>query len=189
MASVVINDLEARARASAGSICVAYIYFRYSDASDLTLRGILEILVKQIVERHPECAQLAEQAYAPHVSERTQPTRTELLHLLHRFTELKSLTCYILDALDEAPEKLQVDIVRTLATLNVKLFITSRPLKAIETKVSNIQSFAIVAQDEDLDLHIAQEVSRSRDLEALLDSEPSFRQEVTSLVKKNCGGM
>jgi len=59
MASVVINDLEARAAASGGSICVAYVYFRYSDAINLTVRSVLEILVKQTVERHPNCAVLA----------------------------------------------------------------------------------------------------------------------------------
>ena len=191
MASVVINDLEARVAASDGNICVAYVYFRYSDAADLTVRAVLEILVKQTVERYPDCAVLAEKAYARHLNERTQPTEAELLQLLHQFTEIKTVTFYVLDALDEAPRKLQADIIRILATLNAKLFITSRPLKAVEAKVPQAEacSFTIVAQDSDLDLHIAREISRSPDLEDLLDRDPSFREQVISSVKRNCDGM
>ena len=189
MASVVINDLEARVASSRGSICLAYIYFRYSDAANVTTRGLLEILVKQIVERHPDCAHLAQEAYARHLSERTQPTQAELLQLLRWFTEIKEATFFVLDALDEAPEKLRVDIIRALDSLNVKLFITSRPLKAIEEKAQKAHGFEIAAQDGDLDLHISQEISRSENLVDLLDGHPTFKEEVMSSVKENCGGM
>ena len=189
MASVIINDLEARVAASGGSICVAYVYFRYSDAAGLTVRSVLEILVKQTVERHPDCAVLAEQVYARHLKERTQPTEAELLQLLHRFTEVNKVTFYVLDALDEAPERLQIALVQKLATVNARLFITSRPLKAVETRFSDVCSFPIIAQEGDLDLHIAQEISRSRDLQGLLEVDPCFRDEVISSVKKNCNGM
>jgi hypothetical protein len=168
MASVAINDMEKRAAASEGGIYVAYIYFRYSDATNLTVRGVLEILVKQTIERHSSCAILAHQVYARHFSERTQPTEAELLQLLHSFTKATSATFYILDALDEAPERIQVDLVMKLISLNIRLFITSRPLKAIESRLPGAYGFAIVAQEEDLHLHIAQEISRSRDLGDLL---------------------
>ena len=189
MASVVINDLEARVAAAGGSICVAYVYFRYSDAASLTVRNVLEILVKQTVERHPECAVLAEKAYARHLKERTQPTEAELLQLLHRFTEVKKLTFYVLDALDEAPERLQVALIQRLVTIDVRLFITSRPLDAVETRFPDVGSFPIIAQDGDLDLHIAQEISRSLYLQGLLEADPCFRAEVISSVKKNSNGM
>lgn len=189
MASVVIRELEARAETSGGSICVAYVYFRYSDAAELTVRGVLEILVKQTVERHPDCATLSEQTYARHLKERTQPTQAELLQLLHRFVDIKAATFYVLDALDEAPEKLRVDIVTAVASLNAKLFITSRPLKAIEAKFSDTKSFTIAAQDADLDLHISRGISLSENLQDLLDADSAFKQEVIASIKKNCGGM
>ncbi|KAH6909816.1 hypothetical protein BKA70DRAFT_176890 [Coprinopsis sp. MPI-PUGE-AT-0042] len=81
LASIVIRELEARAQAAGGQICVAYVYIRYSDGADLTVSNVLEILVKQTVERHPECLFLAEQAYARHLRENTQPTEAELLQL------------------------------------------------------------------------------------------------------------
>ena len=42
MASVVINDLESRAAAAGGDVCVAYVYFRYSDAANLTVRDVFD---------------------------------------------------------------------------------------------------------------------------------------------------
>ncbi|KAH6909818.1 hypothetical protein BKA70DRAFT_1425539 [Coprinopsis sp. MPI-PUGE-AT-0042] len=190
LASIVIRELESRAAAAGGRICVCYIYIRYSDGADLSIRNVLEILVKQTVERHPECAQLAEQAYARHLREKTQPSEVELLRPLHQFTEATASTFYILDALDESPDKLQLDLIKKLASLNVRLFITSRPLKAVEARVPGACSFPIVAQGQDLDLHIAQGIARSADLQDLLEkAAPSFREEMVSSIKQNCGGM
>ena len=175
--------------ASGGSVCLAYVYFRYSDAANMTVQSVLEVLIKQIVERHPDCEDLAKEVYAQHQREQTRPTKAELLELLRRFTEVKTVTFFVLEALDESPEKLRVDIVRTLESLNVKLFITSRPLKAIEERVENSRGFTIAAQNDDLDLHIAQEISQSENLVNLLGADPLFKEEVSSLVKERCGGM
>lgn len=102
----------------------------------MTVRTILEILVMQTLERHPECVGVIQQTYAKDLSERTEPTERQLLSLLHRLTEGMAATFYILDALDEAPSKIQLAIVKALASLNVKLFITSRPLKPLEALLS-----------------------------------------------------
>ncbi|KAH6909839.1 hypothetical protein BKA70DRAFT_1148398, partial [Coprinopsis sp. MPI-PUGE-AT-0042] len=190
LASIVIRDLEARAEAAGGRICVCYVYIRYSDRADLTVRNVLEILVKQTVERQAECKMLAELAYARHLREKTQPTEAELLQLLHQFTKVTEATFYFLDALDEAPDKIQIELVTKLASLNVRLFITSRPLGAAQAQASNTHCFPIIAQDGDLDIHINQEIARSRALTNLLEKAGSFlRDEIVSLVKGKCGGM
>ncbi|KAH6909814.1 hypothetical protein BKA70DRAFT_176867 [Coprinopsis sp. MPI-PUGE-AT-0042] len=190
LASIVIRDLEARAEAAGGKICVCYVYIRYSDGADLTVRNVLEILVKQTVERHPDCALMAEKAYARHLREKTQPTEAELLQLQRQFTEAIAATFYILDALDEAPDRIQVDLVLKLASLNVRLFITSRPLEVAPAQAPNSHYFPIVAQEYDLNLHINQEIDRSRSLANLLEKAgSSLRDQVVSLVKSRCGGM
>ncbi|KAH6891916.1 hypothetical protein BKA70DRAFT_1325093 [Coprinopsis sp. MPI-PUGE-AT-0042] len=50
LASIVVHYLEQREEALGGTICIAYVYLRYSEP--LTVREILESLVKQLVERH-----------------------------------------------------------------------------------------------------------------------------------------
>ncbi|KAH6870867.1 ankyrin repeat-containing domain protein [Coprinopsis sp. MPI-PUGE-AT-0042] len=190
LASIVIRELEALAAVEGSRICVCYVYIRYNDCGDLSVRNILEILVKQTVERHPDCASIADNTYARHIREKTQPAETELLQLLCQFTTVTAATFYLLDALDEAPDRIQVDLVLKLASLNVRLFITSRPLESVQARVPNAHRFPIFARDDDLDLHINEEISRSRDLASLLENaDPSLRDEIVSLVKSKCGGM
>jgi ankyrin repeat domain-containing protein 50 len=188
--SIVIRELEKRADASSGSICVCYVYFRYSDDPDLTVRSILEILVKQTIERHHDCALLAEEVYVRHSQENTQPTEVELLQLLYRFRGSKSLMFYVLEALDEAPDKLQLDLITKLASLDVRLFITSRPLKGVENCFSGAHSISIFARGEDLELHITAGINRSSSLQSLLkNAGPSLREEIVHSIKHNCHGM
>ncbi|KAH6916393.1 hypothetical protein BKA70DRAFT_1502416 [Coprinopsis sp. MPI-PUGE-AT-0042] len=189
LASIVIEHLETLCNETDARICVCYVYFRYSDRSGMTVRNILEILVMQTLERHPDCQPLIEQTYARHLRERTEPTEAQLLGLLHRLTKDMAITFYILDALDEAPIKIQLAVVETLASLNVKLFITSRPLKTVEANFPEAHTFAIHAQDADIDLHIATGISKNVELRRVLQADPSLRDELVSNIKYNCRGM
>jgi ankyrin repeat domain-containing protein 50 len=146
--------------------------------------------VKQTVERHADCVSLAEQAFARHLYEKTKPTEAELLQLLQRFARQKQGTFYFLDALDEAPDRVQPELVKKLASLGVRLFITSRSLKTVENCVPGVHSFAIAAQDHDLDLHIDQEIEASPDLRSLLHRVgSSLRKEIVTSIKEKCNGM
>ncbi|KAH6908773.1 hypothetical protein BKA70DRAFT_1400323 [Coprinopsis sp. MPI-PUGE-AT-0042] len=189
LASIVIQHLEALCEEPDAKVCVCYIYFRYSDHAELTVRHILEILVKQTHERHPECQALIEQAYARHLRERTEPTEGQLFSLLRQITEGMSVTFYILDALDEAPINIQLAVVERLVSLNVKLFVTSRPLRTVEAHFPEAYTFHIVAQDADIDLHITKEIKKNVQLRCLLQVNPSLRDKIISTIKGNCGGM
>ncbi|KAH6902939.1 hypothetical protein BKA70DRAFT_1079825, partial [Coprinopsis sp. MPI-PUGE-AT-0042] len=190
LASIVIKHLEALYPGPDTKISICYIYFRCSDHSEMTVRAVLEVLVMQTLERHPGCRALVEQAYAHHLQERTEPPEEQLLSLLRQLKDTMLCTFYILDALDEAPPKLQLAILRALTLLNVKIFITSRPLRNVEVKFPDAQNFTIAAQDTDLDLHIAKVINESADLELLLEQAgPSLREEIISSIKQNCGGM
>ncbi|KAH6889067.1 ankyrin repeat-containing domain protein [Coprinopsis sp. MPI-PUGE-AT-0042] len=189
LASIVIEHLETLCNDTDARICVCYVYFRYSDRSGMTVRNILEILVMQTLERQPDCQPLVEQTYARHLSERTKPTEAQLLGLLRRLTKDMAITFYILDALDEAPTKIQLAVVETLASLNVKLFITSRPLKTVEANFPEAHTFAILAQDADIDLHIATRINKNVELRRVLQADPSLTDELVSAIKHNCRGM
>ncbi|KAH6916284.1 hypothetical protein BKA70DRAFT_1179752, partial [Coprinopsis sp. MPI-PUGE-AT-0042] len=188
LASIAIDHLEALCKVE-GKVCVCYVYFRYSDRSEVTVRNILEVLVMQTLERHPGCLALVEQTYARHLRERTEPTETQLLALLRQLIEVMTITFYVLDALDEAPTKIRLALLKTLSLLNAKLFITSRPLMTIEANFPEAHIFAIVAQDADIDLHIAKGINDNAELQRLLLDNPLLRNEIVSTIKQNCGGM
>ncbi|KAH6868954.1 hypothetical protein BKA70DRAFT_380995 [Coprinopsis sp. MPI-PUGE-AT-0042] len=188
-ASIVINALEVHARKSTSPVCVCYIYFRYSDHTKATTQSFLEVLVKQTLERHPGCLPLFNEAYGRHIREKTRPSEEELLGLLRRFTSTM-VTFYFLDALDEAPTAIQIEIIQRLTSLDVKLFITSRPLKDVEAAFPNVHRFPIVARPSDIDLHIEKEIALSGNLRAILEQGGTLlRDEVYTSIKEKCGGM
>ncbi|KAH6916394.1 hypothetical protein BKA70DRAFT_1092729, partial [Coprinopsis sp. MPI-PUGE-AT-0042] len=189
LASIVIQRLEALCKETDVQICVCYIYFRYSDRSELTVRYVLEIIVMQTLERHPDCQALIEQTYTQHLRERTEPSEGQLLTLLRQLAKIMAVTFYVLDALDEAPTKIQLALLKTLTSLNVKLFITSRPLKTVEANFPEAHTFHIVAQDADIDLHIAKGIDENAELQRLVKEDPELKDEILSSIKRNCGGM
>jgi hypothetical protein len=182
--------LEALSREHDGKLCVAYAYIRYSDRDQVTVRSILEVLVKQTVERHPECHPIVAMAYERHLKEETQPTEDELLQLLGQLIATKGVTCYVLDALDEAPTGVRLDLVRKLLSIGARLFITSRPLQGLQAKFPDAHMFTIAAQDCDLDLHITIALDRAEGLQDLLqECGPEFKEQIVTIVKSQCGGM
>ncbi|KAH6888306.1 hypothetical protein BKA70DRAFT_1025322, partial [Coprinopsis sp. MPI-PUGE-AT-0042] len=188
-ASIVINQAEMHAQANP-RICVAYIYFRYSDHTTAAVRDFLAVLVKQTVERHSDCLAICLELYDRHIREKTQPSEGELLHLLHCFSEVMEVMFCFLDALDEAPTDVQLELVEKLCSLNVKLFITSRPLPILEACFPDAHRYPILAQDHDLDLHIAKEISRSAVLRSILNQGgPVLREKIEMIIKQKCGGM
>ena len=169
---------------------MAYAYIRYSDQNQVTIQGILESLVKQTIERHPDCVPLAEQVYETHIREGTRPTEEELNELLRQFVQRKKATFYILEALDEAPDRIRLKLLQKLLLLGVRLFITSRPLPELQAMFTGAHTFTIRAQDKDLDLHIQEKISSSERLQRLLGrADPAFKDHLISTIKAKCGGM
>ncbi|KAH6884738.1 hypothetical protein BKA70DRAFT_136376 [Coprinopsis sp. MPI-PUGE-AT-0042] len=190
LTSLAIDAAESHARAASAPICVGFLYLRYSE-DRVTVRDLLEVLVKQTIERHPASLPLCDELYARHIREQTEPSAKELLVLLKRFaSELMMDTYYFLDAIDEPPTDVQRDLLQALSSLNVKLFITSRPLNRLAALFPDAHHFPVVARDDDLDIHIRKELSRSMELQAILAEEsPGLRGRITSAIKKKCSGI
>ncbi|KAH6887863.1 hypothetical protein BKA70DRAFT_1164372, partial [Coprinopsis sp. MPI-PUGE-AT-0042] len=189
LAALVIDILEAMAREAGRNFCVAYVYIRYSDRTETTVRSVLEGFVKQIVERHPDVLPIVQNVYAQHVCDGTQPTESQLLGLLRQLRDHVATT-FVLDALDEAPTGIQLDLVKALASLNCKIFITSRPLRAVEEQFPGAHRFSINAHEGDIDLLIKKKLESSADLQALfVKADSSLREEIVDTIKQKCGGM
>ncbi|KAH6902529.1 ankyrin repeat domain-containing protein 28, partial [Coprinopsis sp. MPI-PUGE-AT-0042] len=186
LASIVIRDLEWREEAWNGVFCVAYIYLRYSEP--LTIRDILESLVKQVIERHSDLIPLVEGLYAKHQRERTRPSQQDLTGVLAEFIKCGKLLFFVLDALDEMRAEDRPVLVRLLVTLGVNLFITSRPLETLQRQFPQAQVFNIAASPSDLDLHIKHFLQDSPDLVALLEGG-DFEEHIFETIHRKSGGM
>ncbi|KAH6868947.1 ankyrin repeat-containing domain protein, partial [Coprinopsis sp. MPI-PUGE-AT-0042] len=120
----------------------------------------------------------------------THPSEDELLTLYQRFSHTMLATFCVLDALDEAPPEIQLEILKKLASVNVKLFITSRPLRSVEVSFPQAHRFRVIARDQDIDLHIDKELSRGAGLRELLEHGGiALRNEIAASIKEKCGGM
>ncbi|KAH6890175.1 hypothetical protein BKA70DRAFT_1120663 [Coprinopsis sp. MPI-PUGE-AT-0042] len=166
LASIVINHLERIERTHRGAVCVAYIYIRYSEP--LSVQAILQSLVQQILERHADVAPLVESLYTRHQHERTKPSQQELVALIADFTRHGKTIFIVLDALDKlSPDERRV-FVKLLSSTEVKLFITSRPLKALEGHFPDAQFFEITAHPSDVALLAKASICRNSELQDLL---------------------
>ncbi|KAH6903975.1 ankyrin repeat-containing domain protein [Coprinopsis sp. MPI-PUGE-AT-0042] len=186
LASIVIRDLEWREEAWNGVFCVAYIYLRYSEP--LTIRDILESLVKQVIERHSDLIPFVEGLYAKHQRERTRPSQQDLTGVLAVFIKCGKLLFFVLDALDEMRAEDRPVLVNLFVSLGVNLFITSRPLETLQRQFPQAQVFNIAASPSDLDLHIKHFLRHSPDLVALLeggDFEKTYFRDDSSKVRWN----
>ncbi|KAH6909557.1 hypothetical protein BKA70DRAFT_1561777 [Coprinopsis sp. MPI-PUGE-AT-0042] len=184
---IVIRELERHVKGSQG-LLVAYAYVRYTE--QISVRRILESLLKQLVERDPGSLSIVGEVLAQHYREDTEPAEAELLDILRMLKQSRVAIFYVLDALDEAPTEVQLKLVKKLAGLGIKLFITSRPLKHLESSFPTARIFTIRAQDEDIDLHINEKIEENATLQNLLGQcDASVRAELLSTVKTKAGGM
>ncbi|KAH6902525.1 hypothetical protein BKA70DRAFT_1434840 [Coprinopsis sp. MPI-PUGE-AT-0042] len=186
LASIVIRDLEWREEAWGDTICVAYVYLRYSEP--LSVRDVLESLVKQIIERHIDLAPLVQGLYAKHRQERTKPTQDDLMGVLAGFVHRGKLLFFVLDALDEMRAEDRPILVGLLSSLDVKIFVTSRPLETLQQQFPQAQVFNIAASPSDLDLHIKHFLQHCPDLVALLEGT-DFEKRIVEAVHRKSGGM
>ena len=146
--------------------------------------------MKQTLEKRPDFTPLAQKVYDEHILHGTQPTEIELTELLRQFNQRTRVTFYVLDALDEAPVKIRLKLIQILSSFGARLFITSRPLPALESKLPDTLTFNISAQDSDLDLHIEEKIAGSEYLQDLLEEgDSSLKARLVATVKAKCGGM
>ena len=184
--SIVIRDLLRREEASDGAICVAFVYLRYSEP--LTLRDILESLVKQIVEYHTDLIPIISKIYMKHKRDRTKPTQQELMALLTELSKCGKTLFFFLDALDELREADRPVLLGFLASLNAKLFITSRPLSSLQKQCPKARIFDIAADPSDVKLLVHDTLRRSPDLMTLLDGT-GLEDEIMEKICQKAGGM
>ncbi|KAH6912087.1 ankyrin repeat-containing domain protein [Coprinopsis sp. MPI-PUGE-AT-0042] len=185
LASTVIEYLEYLA-GQQKDVCVLFAYCRYTEP--LSVTDVLAALVRQVLERHRNLASLVQSLYEHHQRERTRPTQNELVGLLLEIAKHFRTVFFILDGLDEASEAARFDLLAILSSLNLHFFITSRPLRYLESVVPAAYHLNIMAHHQDIALLIQSKLDRMPTLKALLGSGP-FKTEVLSAVQDKAHGM
>ncbi|KAH6894865.1 ankyrin repeat domain-containing protein 28 [Coprinopsis sp. MPI-PUGE-AT-0042] len=186
LASIVIRYLEGLENTSGGVICVAYVYLRYSEP--LAIRDILESMVKQIIERHDDLISTIEALYARHEKEKTKPSQQDLVEVLEGFIRYGKTLFFVLDAFDEMRAEDRPILLNLLASLDAKLFITSRPLEPLQQQFPYARLFNIAANPSDLNLHIKYFLRHSPEVMALLEGT-DLEEQIAETIHQKSGGM
>jgi ankyrin repeat domain-containing protein 50 len=144
--------------------------------------------VKQIIERHEDLVPIIAGLYMKHKKEKTKPTQQELMNLLAEFVKHGKSLFFVLDALDEMRVEDRPLLLRLLASLDAKLFITSRPLDAVQKQYPQAQMFDIAASRADVELHVKDFLLHSPEVMALIEGS-DLEQNLAEAIYQKSGGM
>ncbi|KAG2004358.1 ankyrin repeat domain-containing protein 50 [Coprinopsis cinerea AmutBmut pab1-1] len=186
LASRIIEDLESVQKVAEADICVVYAYCRYTEP--LTVKDILEGIVRQCLERHPDIAPLILPVLQRHRRERTRPSVTELVDLLRTIEEHFDIVFYVIDGLDEARITTQFDLVKVINSLGGSFALTSRPLKTLENDLHSVTFYQVCADRGDIQRLVKEKIQQHSHLRGLLQKHQCEGRVVSQIVDKS-GGM
>ncbi|EAU87067.2 ankyrin repeat domain-containing protein 50 [Coprinopsis cinerea okayama7 len=183
LASRLIEDLE---KQPDKKICILYAYCRYTEA--LSVKDILEGLIKQCLERHPEIAPVIIPVLERHRREKTRPSLNELMDLLRTIEQHFDIVFYIIDGLDEAKIATQFDLVKAINSLGGRFAITSRPLQTLEGDLHSAAFYPVCAHREDIERLVREKIDQHSHLRRLLELHRCEQRIISAIVDKS-GGM
>ncbi|TFK18348.1 hypothetical protein FA15DRAFT_730208, partial [Coprinopsis marcescibilis] len=186
IASVVIKYLQDYAKDRSDTVCVIFALCRYSDSCSIS--SILASFIRQLYERYHPAASAIEDVYRIHQREQTRPPTGELWQILQRVLELFVTSFCVIDGLDELPDRQKVELVSSLRTLKVNLFILSRPLPWIEDTIPQATAIPILAQNADISTLVSQWIQRTPQLAPIIASH-DLETHITATIQTKSSGM
>ncbi|KAG2011190.1 ankyrin repeat domain-containing protein 50 [Coprinopsis cinerea AmutBmut pab1-1] len=187
LASRTIDDLQKFQKETPSTrICIVFAYCRYS--AQLTVKDILEALVKQFLETDSSLADLVETLYTQHKQKKTRPTQDELLDLLRQFESRFDILFYVIDGLDEALVTTQFNLIKAIKTLRGQFALTSRPLASLEAVLPATRFYSVTANNSDVVLLIQDKVELNPRFQRLLEQH-SFQGELVRKISDKSRGM
>ncbi|KAK6358397.1 hypothetical protein TWF730_007733 [Orbilia blumenaviensis] len=192
LTSIVIDDLWQRYRMDSET-CIAYIYFNFKH--QLTEEEFFSYLLKKLSIARPSLPEGVRLLYERHKMGRTRPTTKEILAVLRCVMPLYHKLFIAVDALDECQSyddggcrgRILDRLFQLQAEFGVNIFATSRLISDISNRFERLGSTVlnISAADEDIQVDLNEQVSRSERL-LLLNS---YREEIISEITKTVDGM
>lgn len=201
LSSIVIEDLASVSRSMAGKVEVGYIYCDYTRQDEQTALKLLSSLTKQLCLSVEFLPLNVGALHKTHTPKSTRPSRQEITKVLREAIHSFTRVYIVVDALDELvdDEDHRIAFLNELrmlgqSSLNLKLFITSRPLDS-----NVIQSFPgaskveLVASQDDVGAYVEGRLSNMPGSSPLhtnkLPTNKVLRQEVKDTILQAARGM
>ncbi|KAJ6555662.1 hypothetical protein DFH09DRAFT_1037923 [Mycena vulgaris] len=188
LASLVVNYLGNKSQDQ--NIGVASVYLNHKETELQTPQNVLTGLWRQLVFGKSIPAAV-HALYKDHHEKNTRPP-LDIVHavLTSSIGEYRKVY-FVIDALDEYPEKQRNVLLTHLAMLGptVNLMITSRPHVTLEPFLERVQHLEIQATEDDLSQYVTQYISKSHRLSRHVQTHPELYKEIESTILSNAQGM
>ncbi|KAL6407302.1 Ankyrin repeat-containing domain protein [Ilyonectria robusta] len=189
MTSVIIDYLESEicnisTQTPNENSAVTFLYCDFQQTAQFTTVHILEILLKQLVEKLPSVPPRVKEFY---ISNRERPAHSiPLAHVAKTLVSVLSFfsrTFVVIDALDECDDVSNVlsEIFNLQRQTGANFIATSRPEARIKTQFEQFPSIEIRAVDEDLGRYLDKRISKHK---VLRDESRDYKAEVRSSLRK-----
>ncbi|EFI26658.1 ankrin repeat containing protein [Coprinopsis cinerea okayama7 len=162
--------------------CVLFVYSRYTEP--LAVTDILRSLIKQCIERNHDLAGIVKPVYEKHKLEGTDPSVEELVTLLRKLESYFDRVFYVVDGVDEAHLNVRFDLIQVINQLQGNVILTSRPLDDLGEELNHAVFCTLVAQDQDIKLHMEEKLWRHKQLRRVLEQNDHHEEVLKDIIEK-----
>lgn len=166
--ATLVHDLRSRYEHDAGFV-VIYFYCSFQRQAEQTVRNILAVLVRQMLQEQRQLYPEVKDLYDKHCNRRTHPTADELEDLLQSLVQRYRRVYILMDAMDECVGDGDVnncvDVLDRIfrlqrSTTNVKLLATTRWVPRIIEHFQDCPQLEIRAHREDIEQYLDHNIPR-----------------------------
>ena len=171
---------------------MAFVYCSYKDPEQ-TPENLMASLLRQFAQRLPSLPEEIKNMYQEHEKDRTRPSLTEYLRLLHKVARMFDQAFLLVDALDECKEdggarKRLLVALRELSA-SFRVVVTSRWVPAIESEFGEALKLEIRADSKDVAEYVRSRIAMAPRLMRHLEADPMLESMISRKIVDNCHGM
>lgn len=166
LTSIVIEHLHKQLQDEPG-VGISYIYCNFRRKDDQKAEDLLSSLLKQFSKGQASIPESVKSLYDHHKDKQTRPSFDEISKTLQSIIATYSRAFIIIDALDECQVSngqrttFLTEVFAIQAKYGTNIFITSRHIPEIKSKLANDIEIEIRAHDEDIKAYLDSHISGS----------------------------
>lgn len=191
--SIIVNYLE-HGRHSKDRLCV-FVYCDYNHRKEQAPVALLSSLLQQVLQ-HSASKTLPPDVFSLYDSHKkygTRPTLTQVTGLLSSLSSAFKALYVVVDALDECAESEESSLhfMSTVLSIGpqIKVLCTSRFSTTFTAYFAHAEKLEIFAQDEDVRMFLASEISRQSMLSRHVQADPNLKADIVDTITEECKGM
>ncbi|KAI4236949.1 MAG: hypothetical protein L6R40_006001 [Gallowayella cf. fulva] len=190
LASIAVDFLR-KSTSSDRRSAVAAVFCNFKETNVQSLESLLASICVQALAKDVPIPEALRKLYESHRAHQTRPTFRDISHVFVEIAKPLDSLYLVIDALDECSADARDVLIRELRTLvpTSKLLVTTRSIEGITSEFTNGPFLEISARHDDLAKYIQTRYTTGTRLPALLQQQPSLKEEILKEVIAKANGM